>query len=368
MPRRDRAQQGPFGLAARHGLRTARMEGAAGRRIQRRRQLALDRPVGAPARRQRRQLLEQRLRVRMIGALEDLVGGRQLDHAAQVHDGHAVRDVADHAEVVADEQVRQVQLAAQPLEQVQHLRLDRHVQRRHRLVADDDGGLERQRARDANALALAARELVRITLRIAWVQPDLAHQPGHVIGLVARGHQLVRHRRLADDLAHPHARVQRGIGILEDHLHAQLVGAPFRARQALHRLAAIAQLARAGRQDARDDAAQRGLAAARLAHDANDLARHHIQVHAGHRVHDLRLQARAQQVGDAAGQVHRLHEAQLDAAQRQDGRRSVMRHRALPRASSAPIGRDGFPAAGARPDRRRSRAGSGPGTRSLAAG
>ena len=67
--------------------------------------------------------------------------------------------------------------------------------------SDDDGGLERQRARDANALALAARELVRITLRIAWVQPDLAHQPGHVIGLVARGHQL-RHRRLADDLAH----------------------------------------------------------------------------------------------------------------------------------------------------------------------
>ena len=71
MPRSDRAQQGPFGLAARHGLRTARMEGAAGRRIQRRRQLALDRPVGAPARRQRRQFLQQRLRVRMIGALED---------------------------------------------------------------------------------------------------------------------------------------------------------------------------------------------------------------------------------------------------------------------------------------------------------
>jgi hypothetical protein len=39
--------------------------------------------------------------------------------------------------------------------QVDDLRLDRDVQRRHRLVGHDLG-LERQRARDGDALALAA--------------------------------------------------------------------------------------------------------------------------------------------------------------------------------------------------------------------
>ena len=49
-------------------------------------------------------------------------------------------------------------------EHVDDLRLDRHVERRHRLVADQQRRLERERARDADALALAAGELVRIAL------------------------------------------------------------------------------------------------------------------------------------------------------------------------------------------------------------
>ena len=55
----------------------------------------------------------------------------------------------------------------QVLHQVDHLRLDRHVERADRLVGDDDLRVGRERARDADALPLAAGELVRIARRHA---------------------------------------------------------------------------------------------------------------------------------------------------------------------------------------------------------
>ena len=85
-----------------------------------------------------------------------------LDDPPEVHHGDPVADVADDAQVVGDEQVGQPELALQPLEQVDDLGLDRHVERADRLVGDDQVGLQRERTRDADALALAARELVRV--------------------------------------------------------------------------------------------------------------------------------------------------------------------------------------------------------------
>jgi hypothetical protein len=55
----------------------------------------------------------------------------------------------------------------QVLQQVDDLRLDRHVERRHRLVADDQLRAPGQRPGDADALALAAGELVRIALGVS---------------------------------------------------------------------------------------------------------------------------------------------------------------------------------------------------------
>ena len=87
-----------------------------------------------------------------------------LDDAAEVHDRDPVGDLADHREVVRDEDVGEVELALEVLEQVEDLRLHRDVERRHRLVADDQLRLQRERARDADPLALAARELVRVAV------------------------------------------------------------------------------------------------------------------------------------------------------------------------------------------------------------
>ena len=63
----------------------------------------------------------------------------------------------DHAQVVGDEQVGQAQLPLELLEQVEHLGLDRDVERGHGLVAHDEVRLQHERPGDADALALAAR-------------------------------------------------------------------------------------------------------------------------------------------------------------------------------------------------------------------
>ena len=68
------------------------------------------------------------------------------------------------------------ELALQVLEQVDHLRLDGHVERRHRLVGDHQLGLQRQRAGDADALPLAAGELAGVAVVVLGVEPDQLEQ------------------------------------------------------------------------------------------------------------------------------------------------------------------------------------------------
>ena len=97
----------------------------------------------------------------------------------------AVADVLDHAEVVADEEIREVERALQLHEQVEHLRLDRHVERRDRLVADEELGLDRERAGDADARALAARELVREAAHQRRVEADAVQLQPDVFDLAA---------------------------------------------------------------------------------------------------------------------------------------------------------------------------------------
>ncbi len=105
--------------------------------------------------------------------------GRDLDDLAEVHDRDPVRDVADDREVVRDEEVRQLEVGLEGLEQVDDLGLDRDVERRDRLVADDEVRVERERAREPDALALAARELVRVARRRIRGKPDDLEQLTH---------------------------------------------------------------------------------------------------------------------------------------------------------------------------------------------
>ena len=67
-------------------------------------------------------------------------------------------------------------------QQVQDLRLHRNVQRGDRLVGDDQARVDRQRARDADALALTAAEGVREALHVLGAQAHQLQQLGHLIG------------------------------------------------------------------------------------------------------------------------------------------------------------------------------------------
>src|SRR3546814_9053838 len=94
-----------------------------------------------------------------------------LDEAAKIHDADEVGDVIDYGEIVADEKVSEAQLALEPLHQVQDLRLHRDVERRGRLVANQELRVAGQSAGDGDALALPAGELVRELRAVRRRQP-----------------------------------------------------------------------------------------------------------------------------------------------------------------------------------------------------
>ena len=108
----------------------------------------------------------------MLRVHVQLVAVGELDGLAEVHHHHPVGDVAHDVEVVGDEDVREPELFLQVLEQVEDLRLNRDVERRDGLVAEDELRVDRERAGDADPLALAAGELVREPVVVLGVEAD----------------------------------------------------------------------------------------------------------------------------------------------------------------------------------------------------
>ncbi len=177
---------------------------------------------------------EERLGVGMLRGIEEGLRRRDLGDAAHIHDRHPLADVLHHAQIVRHEEIGQPQLLLKVEQQVQDLRLDRHIERGDRFIGHDEPRVKRQGARDADALALAAAERVRETTHVLGPQAHQAEQLGHACGaLIGIGHA-VHQQRLAHDLQQRHARVQRRIGILEDHLHLAAQRLQLAARQGGH--------------------------------------------------------------------------------------------------------------------------------------
>src|ERR1051326_305510 len=132
----------------------------------------------------------------------------ELDDLAEIHDRDAPADVLDDGDVVGNEEIREAEFLLQIAKQIDDLRLHRDVERRYRLVANDQPGVERPRAGDAAALALSAREFVREAVERFRSEADLAGQ--HLDPLVERAalRDAVILQRLADDVADLEARVQ----------------------------------------------------------------------------------------------------------------------------------------------------------------
>ena len=104
-----------------------------------------------------------------------------LDDHTEVHHGDPVRHVVHHAEVVRDEDVRQLEVVLEVVEEVDHLCLDRNVERGHRLVGDDQLRAQRERAGDSDPLPLPTGELVGVAVHMLRGEADDLEQLLHAL-------------------------------------------------------------------------------------------------------------------------------------------------------------------------------------------
>ena len=180
-----------------------RAEPAPRRRVDRARDVALEPDPLAPA--AHRRLLhvghrgQQRLGVGVVRAVVERLAVADLDDLAEIHHRDLGAEVPDDGEVVGDEQEGDAELPLQVLQEVHHLRLDRHVERGHRLVGHQQLRLQGERAGDTDALALAAGELARVAVVVLGVQPDDLEQLLDPVQHLLLGHDLVHPQRRADD-------------------------------------------------------------------------------------------------------------------------------------------------------------------------
>ena len=267
--------------------RAPRMEPAAAGGIGRRRQLVADVPLAhVHGRRRLGNGGQQRPGVGMGGVGVDLGGAADLAHLAQVHDHDPVADVLHHRQVMGDEQHGQAVAALHVLQQVQDLGLDGHVQRRHRLIADQHLGIERQRPGDADALALAAGELVRAPGPVLRLHPDRVHQLVYAV-TAPRPDVVTPHgQALGYHVADPAAGVERGDRVLEDHLQVGPNPAKVLTLEAGEILTGVDHLTRGDVDQADDGSGDGRLAAAGLTHDPEGLALNDVEAHLRHGVHD----------------------------------------------------------------------------------
>ena len=156
---------GPGGHGGRAGV--AGKGAARGKAAARRRSVEIRHAAGNTLQGTARRLVgrdgrQEPTRVRVLRAAQDAAHRPRFDDVAGIHDGDAVAQLRHDADIVGDQQDRQVDLAHQVGDQAQDLRLHRNVQRRGRLVGNQQVGPSGDGHGDEHTLAHAAAELVRV--------------------------------------------------------------------------------------------------------------------------------------------------------------------------------------------------------------
>ena len=155
----------------------------------------------------------------MVRAGEEILHRRFLDDLAAVHDEDSRDCLGDDAEIVCDEQDRGAEALLKVAQQLEDLRLDRHVERRRRLVGDHERGIHDERHRNHDALAHPAGELMRVfprALRGRGNTDHLKHFDRALPRLAPRARGVDAHH-LRDLFADGEHRVERGHRFLEHH-------------------------------------------------------------------------------------------------------------------------------------------------------
>ena len=139
--------------------------------------------------------------------------------------------MANDAQVMGDKQIGQSELFLKILEHIDDLRLNGNIERGDRLIADDELGIDRQRSRNTDSLALTAGELMRIAVCVLAVESDALKKGDYAVVaapalLAARWWISMGSPTISP---YGHARVKARIGVLENHLHFAADRAAYRA-------------------------------------------------------------------------------------------------------------------------------------------
>jgi hypothetical protein len=145
---------------------------------------------------------------------------------------------------------------------------------------------------------------VREALGKAGIEPHHLEQLSHAATPARDVRLAVDRQRLGDDASDPHPRVERAERILKDDLQALARGPELARRQREKVPPFEADIPRSGLDQPQDEPAGGGLAAARLAHEAQRLARLEVEAYPIHRANHA----------PAAGEPRTAHVELLDEA------------------------------------------------------
>ena len=217
-----------------------------------------------------------------------------LDHLARVHHRHPVAEPGHHAEVVGDvEDGRSVALL-ETGDQIQDVRLGGHVEPGGGLVHDEQLRVAGEGHRDQHPLLLAAGKLMRVAQRrpCGIGQVDAGKKLAHPLrGTLASQFGVLAHH-LADLVADPERRVERGLRVLIDHGDARALDGAQLARAEVQQVDVVEPDRARGDPPRRVEAAHHreregALARAALADHRQGLAGAHREVDLAHRAHLL---------------------------------------------------------------------------------
>ena len=190
-----------------------------------------------------------------------LRGGDLLDDAV-LHDHDTVTEGHSLGLVVGNVDERTLDLVAQLNELGTHLVTKLGVQVGQRLVHQEDLGVSHDGAADGDALALATRKRLRLTVEILGNAQDLGSRANLAVDLVLG--DLLELERKCHVLVHRHIGVQSVA--LEHHGDVAVLG-----RHVVDALAVDEHVARGNVLQAGDHAHRRGLTAARRANEDDEL-------------------------------------------------------------------------------------------------
>lgn len=120
--------------------------------------------------------IQQTAGVFMTRTFKDLFCRTILHYATAFHHHNTICHIAHHGKIMRNENHGQPHGTAQIVQQIQNLRLDRHIESRYGFIGQHKRGLRRNRARNRRTLPLSSRKLMRILMHPCGIKPDPPHQ------------------------------------------------------------------------------------------------------------------------------------------------------------------------------------------------